>query len=342
MLGVMEAMKMELSADGAVRRHRRRGRRRRPGRRSRSGRRCSTWNRAPRPSRREARMTRDPAARSCPSRACPSGSRSTRSAPATACRTRRPWCPTEVKAEFVRRLLAAGLPDRRGDQLRAPAVGAAAGRRRRADDRAARRPGDAAARPAGAGAQRARPRPGARAGAAPRRDLRLRHRDLRPAQPQPQPGRAVRDVRADRAPGPRRRAGRPRLRLDVLRRPVGGRGAASSRSSRSAGGSRPRRQPAQPRRHHRRRHRRPRARAGRRRSPTPGRPPTSWPCTSTTPTARRWPTPRPALRAGVTTFDASAGGLGGCPYAEERHRQPGHRGPGLDAARARASSTAST
>ena len=44
--------------------------------------------------------------------------------------------PTEVKAEFVRRLLAAGLPDRRGDQLRPPEVGAPARGRRRADDAA--------------------------------------------------------------------------------------------------------------------------------------------------------------------------------------------------------------
>ena len=43
---------------------------------------------------------------------------------------------------------------------------------------------------------------------------------------------------------------------------------------------------------------------------------TSSRCTSTTPTARRWPTPTPALQAGITTFDASAGGLGGCPYAK--------------------------
>ena len=45
-------------------------------------------------------------------------------------------------------------------------------------------------------------------------------------------------------------------------------------------------------------------------------PTTCWPCTSTTPTARRWPTRYAALQHGVTTFDASAGGLGGCPYAE--------------------------
>ena len=42
-----------------------------------------------------------------------------------------------------------------------------------------------------------------------------------------------------------------------------------------------------------------------------------------------------ALQSGITTYDASAGGLGGCPYAEERDRQPRHRGPGLDAHRPR-------
>ena len=32
---------------------------------------------------------------------------------------------------------------------------------------------------------------------------------------------------------------------------------------------------------------------------------------------------------GVRTVDSSAGGLGGCPYRQERDRQPRHRGPGL-------------
>ena len=40
---------------------------------------------------------------------CPRGSTSTRSAPATGCRTRRPSVPTEVKAEFIARLAGAGL-----------------------------------------------------------------------------------------------------------------------------------------------------------------------------------------------------------------------------------------
>ena len=38
-------------------------------------------------------------------------------------------------------------------------------------------------------------------------------------------------------------------------------------------------------------------------------------CTCTTRAARRSPTCWPALPLGITTFDASAGGLGGCPYA---------------------------
>ena len=156
--------------------------------------------------------------------------------------------------------------------------------------------GEARPRPAGAGAQRARPRPGARAGLRHIAIFGSRHRDLRAEEPQPQPRRAVRDVRADRAPGPRRRARRPRLRLDVLRRPVGGRrpGRAGGRGRQAA--LRPRRQPAQPRRHHRRRHRRPRHGAGRARSSRPGWASTSSRCTSTTPTARRSPTPTPRCR----------------------------------------------
>jgi hydroxymethylglutaryl-CoA lyase len=42
-----------------------------------------------------------------------------------------------------------------------------------------------------------------------------------------------------------------------------------------------------------------------------------------------------ALQGGVTVIDASAGGIGGCPYAESATGKPRHRGPGLDAARAR-------
>ena len=40
-----------------------------------------------------------------------------------------------------------------------------------------------------------------------------------------------------------------------------------------------------------------------------------------------------ALQEGIAIVDSSAGGLGGCPYAPGRQRQPGHRGPALHAAR---------
>ena len=142
--------------------------------------------------------------------------------------------PTEVKAEFVERLLAAGLPIVEATSFVHPKWVPQLADAGRADGRAS---GERGPRPAGAGAQRARPRPRAGAGRAAHRDLRLRHRDLRAEEPQPQPGRAVRDVRADRPPGPRRRAGRPRLRLDVLRRPVGGRRPGRPGGRRSASGS---------------------------------------------------------------------------------------------------------
>ena len=60
-------------------------------------------------------------------------------------------------------------------------------------------------------------------GCATSRSSRVGDRDVRAAQPQPQPRRAVRDVRAGRGAGARRRDARPRLRVHVLRRPVGGR-----------------------------------------------------------------------------------------------------------------------
>ena len=142
---------------------------------------------------------------------------------------------------------------RRGDQLRAPEVGAAARRRRGADGRGWARPGAdcPVLVPNERGLDRA-----LELGVPAHRDLRQRHRDVRAAEPQPQPRRAVRDVRADRDAGPRRRARRPRLRLDVLRRPVGGRRAGRPGGRGRQAALRPRRQPAQPRRHHRGRHRR--------------------------------------------------------------------------------------
>ena len=53
--------------------------------------------------------------------------------------------------------------------------------------------------------------------------------------------------------------------------------------------------------------------------------------TCTTRAARASPTSSRRWRSGVTTFDASQGGIGGCPYAPGRHRQHRHRGPGLHA-----------
>ena len=58
-----------------------------------------------------------------PTRRSGARSRSTRSGRATVCRTSRRLVPTEVKAELVRRLLAAGLPDRRGHVVRRTRAG---------------------------------------------------------------------------------------------------------------------------------------------------------------------------------------------------------------------------
>ena len=149
----------------------------------------------------------------------------------------------------------------------------------------------------GAGAQRARPRPGPRARPAAHRDLRQRHRDLRAARTSTAP--STSSSRCSSRPCARARDAGLDVRAYVsmcfgdpwegavpIEQVVDGRQAAV----------RPRRQPAQPRRHHRRRHRRPRHGAGRgvrrrRRSA-----PTSSRCTSTTPTARRSPTPTPRCR----------------------------------------------
>ena len=79
---------------------------------------------------------------------------------------------------------------------------------------------------------------------------------------------------------------------------------------------RPRRQPAQPRRHDRRRHRRSRDRAGRgvrrRRAWSIDQLAMHFHDTYGQALANTYA----ALQAGITTYDASAGGLGGCPYAK--------------------------
>ena len=156
------------------------------------------------------------------------------------------------------------------------------------------------------------------AGRAARRDLRQRHRDLRAQEPQPQPRRAVRDVRArsSSARGPRAWRCGPTSRCASATRgraPV----PVDAGGRRRPAAVRPRLRPALPRRHDRRRHRRPRAPAARRRSTTPGI--GAGPgrrCTSTTPTARRWPTRWRRCATASRVVDATAGGLGGCPYAK--------------------------
>ena len=88
---------------------------------------------------------------------------------------------------------------------------------------------------------------------------------------------------------------------------------------------------AQPRRHHRGRHRRPGQGPDRPPSPTPASAPTGSRCTSTTPTARRWPTPYAALAGGHHHLRRQRGRPRRLSVRRERHRQPRHRGPGVDA-----------
>jgi hypothetical protein len=70
-----------------------------------------------------------------------------------------------------------------------------------------------------------------------------------------------------------------------------------------------------------------------RRSPRPASGWTGSACTSTDTYGQALTNTLAALRCGITTVDASAGGLGGCPYAKSATGQPGDRGPGLAADR---------
>ena len=146
----------------------------------------------------------------------------------------------------------------RGDQLRPPGPGAPAGRRRGPDAPAG--PTRRRALP-GAGAQRARPGPRPGCGGARRGRVRLGHRDLRPAQPQPRPRRPDGDVRPGRDPGPGRGPRRPRLPVHVLRRPVGGSRPGRPGRRGGTGPARPRLHRAVAGGHHRRRDARARPRA---------------------------------------------------------------------------------
>ena len=137
------------------------------------------------------------------------------------------------------------------------------------------------------------------------------------------------------APGACRRARRPGLRLDVLRRPVGGRGPGragrrrghagcstsvprSSRSATPSGSARPAHVAALLDAFNAAGRRRRRARAARPRHLRPG--------------ARQRPRRAPARRDHLRRVGGRAGRL---PVRRERDGQPRHRGPGLDARRAR-------
>ena len=108
----------------------------------------------------------------------------------------------------------------------------------------------------------------------------------------------------------------PGLRVHVLRRSVGGRGPRAP----GGGGRRPSgghgSPAAQRRRHHRGGHARARGRADRRPWPTAGIPPADVAVHFHDTYGQALANTLAALEAGVTTIDASAGGLGGCPYAE--------------------------
>ena len=116
-------------AQGAVRRHRHPGRRRRPASRWLDGRRAVRWWS------REGECRADVTIYEV--------------GPRDGLQNEKGIVPVEAKAEFIHRLARRRAAGRGGDQLRAPDVGAAAGRRRRADgdaDRGARRARPAAAR----------------------------------------------------------------------------------------------------------------------------------------------------------------------------------------------------
>ena len=206
----------------------------------------------------------------------------------------------------------------RGDQLRAPQVGAAARRRRASCSRCSptldgRRACRCWCRTTRAWTGRSR------SASAEIAVFGSATETFAQGQPQPHGRRVAGDVRAGGGAGQAAGVHGPRLPVDVLRRPLGGR---RSRSAQVVARS-PRRcstwaatelslgdtigvgtpgQVARPAR---------RARASAGVADRPARP-----CTSTTPTARRSPTPCAALQHGVTMVDASAGGLGGCPYAK--------------------------
>ena len=251
-------------------------------------------------------------------RRCPAlpraASRSSRSARATACRTKPAAVPTADKVALRRRAVGApGTRRSRSSAFVSPEVGAADGRRRRgvrrhraARRRALHRAGAEPGRPRPRRCRRRRPRSRS---SPPRRET-FSRRNINQSIDE-----SLARYRRGLRRGPRRRgcgcaaicrpafgcpfegAVPPARVADVDRRAAG--------AGRLRGGGQ---------RHHRRRAPGPgaaRPRRGRRATCRWRR----WRCTSTTRAARRSPTCWPACEPASTTFDSSAGGLGGCPYA---------------------------
>ena len=305
-LGVMEAMKMELSLKapvaGTVTDGRRR--RRRPGRARRDPVRGRADHRRRGAGMRSPQVVRDP---SLPERV-----RIYEVGPRDGLQNEKAVVPVETKAEFIHRLVDAGLPVVEATSFVhpkwVPQLADAADLLDLLGEAGKDMP---VLVPNERGLDRALEK-----GVAAHRDLRQRHRDVRAAEPQPQPRRAVRDVRADRHAGPARQGS---TSAPTCRCASATRGRARSRSTRSspwASGSSTSAPPSS-------------------RSATPSgsaRRRTSSRCSTRFNAAgladdvlamhfhdtygQALSNAMAALRHGVTTFDASAGGLGGCPYAK--------------------------
>ena len=223
--------------------------------------------------------------------------------------------PAAVKVEFIRRLEAAGLGTIETTSF-VPA-------------RWVPQMGDAEEVLGRLGARGARPRAGRcscptsaastaplELGARRDRDLRQRHRDLRPEEPQPQSSRRrvamfAPVVERARAEGMWVRAYVSMCFGDPWEGPVPIEQVVDV--GRAADG--PRLRPAQPRRHDRRRDDRPRAPAARGAGHARHRHRPHRRCTSTTPTGRRWPTPWPRCATASPSSTRRPAGSGGCPYA---------------------------
>ena len=220
--------------------------------------------------------------------------------------------PVEVKAEFIHRLVAAGLPIVEATSFVHPTWVPAA-RRRRGADRPAR--GDGRGRdcpvlvPNERGLDRALELGCGTSRSSAARPRRSRRRNL---------NRSLDGQFAMFEPAVRRARDAGSTSADTSRCASATRGRATSRQ---AGGAVGRRlfdlgaTQLSPRRHDRRRHRRARRRAARRLR-RGGIDADQLAVHFHDTYGQALANAMAALRAGITTFDASAGGLGGCPYAE--------------------------